>query len=679
MITRTIKKASYLMAVSLLALSISITAIQRRADAAANVGTVFDLAGDDEVSTGKVDIGFNFDFYGTTYTDAWVSTNGSMQFGPGTTDNTSGDSPESGIDNFISPFWDDIYTNDYNAKSIYHKTVGDPGSRKFILQWTDMSFCCDSNSMFGNFQIILYEATNTIRFQYFGLQNTDRSKGDSALIGIEKDDTTYNTFSINTIVLNSPTDAIEFTPNGSGGYTDNGHKVAYEDMSLGLSTVLPTMNLNSPANGATDISDAYPLLTWKAVEGATEYAVQVADTSDMVESSQSEDTNSSLAYVADVTPGHTYYWRVAAHIGDQYSYSEIRSFTMSPSPTNQEPDVPTSIGPVIYTAGGIVDPTTMLSTPFTFTIADPDSSQKVGYEFILSTTTDSDNSVIDYKSVSGDQGTQSFTYGRMSGGSYLKGSNATRLVDGTHYYVLVRAVDSNEGSSDFSASTDFVYNNTPTDDDDGITEATENDSPNSGDANDDGLPDAWEDNVSGFVNPTNGNYSVLQVEGPNAGDCKNTAANVLAESSQAAQDSTYSYPAGLMNFTVTCLTPGATAKITQIFYGTYTGTLVARKYNPNTKTYSLIPGAQIGTTTIGGQPAVRIEYFVTDGGALDQDGTANGTIVDPSGPAVLAAVTAPNTGLLPESQLLAPLLITIGAAAIYVNERQRRTTKSGKK
>jgi hypothetical protein len=81
---------------------------------------------------------------------------------------------------------------------------------------------------------------------------------------------------------------------------------------------------------------------------------------------------------------------------------------------------------------------------------------------------------------------------------------------------------------------------------------------------------------------------------------------------------------------------------------------VARKYNTATKTYTDIPNATITNVTIGGQKALKITYDITDGGPLDADGTPNGTIVDPAGPAVKDASTvtpATSTGTLTDTGL----------------------------
>ena len=98
-----------------------------------------------------------------------------------------------------------------------------------------------------------------------------------------------------------------------------------------------------------------------------------------------------------------------------------------------------------------------------------------------------------------------------------------------------------------------------------------------------------------------------------------------------------------MNFAINCGTPGFVANIVQLHYGTG-GTMVLRKYNPNTNAYFNIVDAAITNQTIGGKQVMVASYQVADGGILDLDNQADGTIVDPAGLA-LQAVGVPNTGL----------------------------------
>jgi citrate lyase alpha subunit len=49
-------------------------------------------------------------------------------------------------------------------------------------------------------------------------------------------------------------------------------------------------------------------------------------------------------------------------------------------------------------------------------------------------------------------------------------------------------------------------------------------------------------------------------------------------------------------------------------------------------------------------------YNITDGGALDMDGTANGVIVDPAGPALAGSLTDTGTNVLIISTMSTVLL-----------------------
>ncbi len=181
----------------------------------------------------------------------------------------------------------------------------------------------------------------------------------------------------------------------------------------------------------------------------------------------------------------------------------------------------------------------------------------------------------------------------------------------------------------------------------------------------------WADNS--VTNSVTGKKAELVV----ADQCKVNSMNVISESANSAVDSDYNYPAGMMNFSISCGTNGFTAQITQYFYGVSTGqSLIARKYNPSTKTYTTIPGAVISYVTIDGQSVAKIVYALTDGSSLDSDGTPNGTIVDPSGLALSAG--APNTGYGKPASSNKPALylLTVGTIGLVLGIFLYRRQKS---
>ena len=137
---------------------------------------------DDEVS-GGIAIGFDFDFYGTTFTELFVSSNGFLTFDSGSGSGCcSGDTiPTPGDpDNAILGFHTDIEAD--AGGSIFHELLGTPGSREFVVSFEDVPFFFASGV--ANFQAILHEGTNDIELQY-GFLSHDQDDEGSVSAGIE--------------------------------------------------------------------------------------------------------------------------------------------------------------------------------------------------------------------------------------------------------------------------------------------------------------------------------------------------------------------------------------------------------------------------------------------------------------------------------------------------------------
>jgi hypothetical protein len=110
--------------------------------------------------------------------------------------------------------------------------------------------------------------------------------------------------------------------------------------------------------------------------------------------------------------------------------------------------------------------------------------------------------------------------------------------------------------------------------------------------------------------------------------------SAVKESSLAAQDTSYNYPLGLVNYMFA--NAGASNQVTLTFVTSLTPSQVtARKYDPTTKTYTNVPGATIASTTLAGQAALAVTYTITDNGPLDES-SATGIVSDPVGLGVVA-------------------------------------------
>ena len=206
-------------------------------------------------------------------------------------------------------------------------------------------------------------------------------------------------------------------------------------------------------------------------------------------------------------------------------------------------------------------------------------------------------------------------------------------------------------------------------DGDGIYDNIEQSAPNNGDANNDGIPDSEQANVSSLVDPETGKYVVLVVDD----QCEITDVTVRAESANEAQDKDNDYPNGLMDFTLNCGENGFTANISQYYYGTSKDGFTVRKYNPSTKAYSTIDSASISESTIAGQKVTTASYQVKDGGSLDLDSQEDGSIHDPAGLARKdwLAGTGQNLTLALSASFT---LVTLGGSA-YVLRRARRSSR----
>lgn len=169
-------------------------------------------------------------------------------------------------------------------------------------------------------------------------------------------------------------------------------------------------------------------------------------------------------------------------------------------------------------------------------------------------------------------------------------------------------------------------------DSDGIDREIENDAPNDGDANNDGILDSQQANVSSFINSVTGKPVSLELTSDD--ECFLNNVSVKA-SSELADDSDYTYPLGLLDFSVECGNNGFTATVKQHFYDASIDSFTLRKYLDGQ--YSTVTNATFDMQTISGRQVLIVSYDVTDGGQLDADGEVNGVVVDPAGPAVSVA------------------------------------------
>ncbi len=171
---------------------------------------------------------------------------------------------------------------------------------------------------------------------------------------------------------------------------------------------------------------------------------------------------------------------------------------------------------------------------------------------------------------------------------------------------------------------------------DNISPAIELAAANNGDGNGDGTLDAIQNDVASIVNTVDNHSNTLGIAWSGGDTCNQiTAFSSLTESSLT-DDIYYNYNLGLWDLEFKCTSSWATADV-KIYLDTAYDTTgwIYRKYNQSTSTYTDISSIVTYTTeVVGTTPVTVVNYQITDGGIYDEDGLANGTIVDPSWPAV---------------------------------------------
>jgi hypothetical protein len=148
-------------------------------------GTSTGLVGDDNGVS--ISIGFDFDYFGLTYSSVWIATNGHMNFINHTIHNNESHFPIGHAPTTIAPWWDDLYIT--SGSTVSYLLTGTSPNRVLTVQWGDAPHYVDGSAGDGvrNFQVRLYESTNEISFHYGNFTGTI----DSASILIRNQEDTY--------------------------------------------------------------------------------------------------------------------------------------------------------------------------------------------------------------------------------------------------------------------------------------------------------------------------------------------------------------------------------------------------------------------------------------------------------------------------------------------------------
>ena len=139
-------------------------------------------SGDDSVEVAAYSFPFPFPYHGTTYSSAYMCTNGFLRLGttPPATSYSNSALPAATMGALIAPLWDDLYV----AGSTSH--FYDSDNHRLVFSWTQTRIYSGDPTLF-DFQVLLYK-NGMIEFRYSGA-----SQASTPTVGIQNETGTQYT------------------------------------------------------------------------------------------------------------------------------------------------------------------------------------------------------------------------------------------------------------------------------------------------------------------------------------------------------------------------------------------------------------------------------------------------------------------------------------------------------
>ncbi|TAH38850.1 MAG: hypothetical protein EYC69_14290 [Bacteroidetes bacterium] len=283
----------------------------------------------DDVNAVVQNIGFVFNFAGSTYTQFSVNSNGLMRLGStivstsGVNQLTSGtDSPK------LAPYWDDLATGVDGY--VRYKLTGTAPNRKLVVEWKVTIPKNVNGTAAARMQVWLTETTNVIEYVYSSGFSSNFTGGGYS-IGIVNSSTEFISITASSNVASTTVE----TNNNTQAIT-SGRKHRF---SPPVATGIPNCASNfSPAGGATGVQ-LNPTFTWAAGSGVPSgYDVYFGNTSNPPLVSSNQVTTSFTP--PTLSWNTVYYWKVVprnsfgtavACIENQFTTAPLLSYEVSRS------------------------------------------------------------------------------------------------------------------------------------------------------------------------------------------------------------------------------------------------------------------------------------------------------------------------------------------------------------
>lgn len=170
-------------------------------------------------NTHLAEIGFNFVYDGNSYSQCYISTNGFLTFGAQQPNGNLYTPISSNVvySGAISAFGQYIRSD---TDQVVYKTTGAAPNRVFIIQWKNIYRNADALKRLFNFQIKLFETTNTIEFHY-GVCNPDNETPIGVQVGLRGPDNIIAQGNINNRLQNNSNGGVTWALNTLRGTANN--------------------------------------------------------------------------------------------------------------------------------------------------------------------------------------------------------------------------------------------------------------------------------------------------------------------------------------------------------------------------------------------------------------------------------------------------------------------------
>lgn len=213
-----------------------------------NTGALVPLG--DDSQAGPFNIGFTFCFFGNTYTQFYVGSNGWVSFSAGQpTTFTSAPIPNAGFTipkNCVMGPWQDW--NPGIGGQVRYQTQGVAPCRKLVVSWINVPMFSCTNQL-GTFHIVIYESTNIIENHIVNKPNCLQWAGGTAVQGL------HNIAGNTAITVPGRNSTVWTTTNNSYRYTPSGPAVTptltwYQVGNPNPIGTGPTISVTPPPQGA---------------------------------------------------------------------------------------------------------------------------------------------------------------------------------------------------------------------------------------------------------------------------------------------------------------------------------------------------------------------------------------------------------------------------------------------